>query len=202
MHIITDKIAVLIQDENFFIQHTDEEGNTTTCFSGLVKNDKYVNLSLIEQLVLARAWFVCTTPIIISDQKSKENDIDKKISKIVIDLSEALFLLGGKEFYVSGIHSGRLEKQFKININNINYACECDIQWYFETYENDFPNAIFKPVFSWWKEETNKKHGDKLTFKKTIDFKEMFADEWHSFLRDRNLTHFLTDMIHYYENKQ
>lgn len=199
MHIITDKISVLIQDENFFIDHTDEDGNTNTCFSGLIKNDKNIKLSLIDQLVLARAWFVCTTPIIISDQK--ENDREKQISKIVVDLSEALFLLGGKEYWDSGIHSGKLEKQFKININNINYICECDIQWYFQVYEDDFPNAIFKPVFSWWSEEENKKNQNNFIFKKTVDFENMFPEEWHRFLSGRGLTHFLTDMIHNYENK-
>lgn len=195
---ITENISLSDNGENFIVEHTDENENTTICYTDNKRDSKKLTIGILEQLLLTRAWFVCSNPQVFENLPCKSPDSLE--NTLISDLHDAIVFLGGEKYHNNGIHSGCLNKIFHFSIEGKEYVCESNIEWYFEEYEDDFPNFYFSPKFKWWLKENENLSGRKNrpSFKKSVDFDEISPSSWKTILNNRNLNQFIIDMIKNY----
>lgn len=151
-------------------------------------------------MLLTRAWFICTNPHVFENIPCKSPDTLE--SALISDLHDAVVFLGGEKYHYCGIHSGCLNKQFHFNIDGKDYFCEINIKWYFEEYEDDFPNFYFEPKFKWWlkDDEIKSERSNKPLFNKSVEFGKLDPSSWKTILNNRELKQFLIDMINNYNH--
>lgn len=201
MNRLTDKIGIDIKDNMFFVDHISEDGKTSSvCYSDSILDENKSKMGMLEQLLLARAWFVCTsTADVLYDPKIYEGK-ERYTLNLINDLSEALVSLGGEKYENYSLFSGELIKEINIKIEDKIYTCKCEIKWKTKVYEQEMPSIYFYPKFSWWsKEEENKNlYTNKPLFKKLIEFGVIDSENWAKILNGRDFNKFLEDMIKKY----
>lgn len=199
---ITNQISVELKEDLFFVEHISEDGKTgNIVYSDSIFNKDEVKIGLLNQILLARSWFVCTsTADVLCDYKRFEGK-QRNTLKVIADLNDALLYLGGEKYNHNVNFSGNLIKDIEINIENKNYACKCDIKWELESNELERPNLLYVPKFSWWsaEEEKNNQYTNRPLFKKTIEFNTLYSEDWVKILNGRDFHKFLEDMIKKYD---
>lgn len=200
---ITENISIGTNGENFIIEHTNSDNEKYICYTGVCyiyyADTRYQTSGLLQQLLEARAWFVCNYPASLDYDYSDDSVLERRL---ISDLSLAIVVLDGKEVFYKCLESGQFIKKFEIEINNKIHIVECDITWKHVHYESDFPSCFFEPKFKWWfKEDEDKaKYGldNKSLFKKSVEFGTIFPSSWKKLLNNRNLNQFIIDMINHY----
>lgn len=199
---ITNQISVELKEDLFFVEHISEDGKTgNIVYSDSIFNKDDVKIGLLDQILLARAWLVCTsTADVLCDYKRFEGK-QRNTLKVIADLNDALLYLGGEKYNHNVNFSGNLIKNIEINIENKNYVCKCDIKWELESYELEMPNLLYVPKFSWWsaEEEKNNQYTNRPLFKKAIEFNTLYSEDWVKILNGRDFHKFLEDMIKKYD---
>lgn len=205
MYKITNNINIRHEGNKFFVEYITKN-ETFVCYSDYLYQRHFLDaIGLLDQILKARAWFVCTSNVDINNLAVSFNEEQTKTLEILDSLNRAVLVLGGKEYVLSYVNrnseDGEYKSDFIIMANDKKFRCSCDIKWKYEKlgYDDEPLTLVYSPVFYWKEETAQTPLGDLVpTIHKVANFGRVFSNDWVKILDNQKFDCFLKKLIENY----